>query len=72
MIDTDLIVEALRRRGHAVGSVIPVPENAGEWEFVVDGEALNLEETRALIEADDARGERQSPEVITEDRPNEV
>lgn len=56
MIDTGLIVEQLKRRGHVVGSVIPVPENAGEWEFVVDGETLTLEETRALMEREDGPG----------------
>jgi hypothetical protein len=52
MIDTGLIVQTLRRRGHTVESVIPVPDNAGEFEFLVDGELLNLEETRALLERD--------------------
>jgi hypothetical protein len=52
MIDTGLIVETLRRRGHTVESVIPTPENAGEYEFLVDGQMLSLEETRALMEDD--------------------
>lgn len=52
MIDTGLIVRTLRQRGHKVESVIPVPENAGEFEFLVDGEMLTLEETRALMERD--------------------
>lgn len=54
-VDTGLIVEALRARGHAVGHTIPVPENAGEFEFEVDGELLTLDEARALMEDDDAR-----------------
>ncbi|HEY5381991.1 MAG TPA: hypothetical protein VIJ65_07030 [Acidobacteriaceae bacterium] len=52
MIDTGLIVRTLRQRGHKVESVIPVPENAGEYEFLVDGALLTLEETRALVERD--------------------
>jgi len=32
MVDIDLIVQTLRQHGHRVGSVIPVPDNAGEYE----------------------------------------
>ncbi len=53
MIDTDLIVKALRSRGHEVGHVIPTPANAGQFEFEVDGDKLTLEEARALIADDD-------------------
>ena len=52
VVDTDLIVEQLRARGHAVGHITPVPENAGEYEFEVDGAMLSLSETRALLDAD--------------------
>ena len=52
MIDTNLIVEQLRTRGHAVGHVTKVPDNAGEYEFEVDGALLSLSETRALLAAD--------------------
>ncbi len=52
MIDTNLIVEQLRTRGHTVGHVTKVPENAGEYEFEVDGAMLTLSETRALLDAD--------------------
>ncbi|HEX4154444.1 MAG TPA: hypothetical protein VHY48_02405 [Acidobacteriaceae bacterium] len=62
MIDTELIVETLRKRGHTVESVIPVPENAGEYEFLVDGELLSLEETRALLERDAERRQQRNPE----------
>lgn len=55
MIDTELIVDRLRRRGHTVESVIPVPDNAGDYEFVVDGNMLNLDEARALLEEDQAK-----------------
>jgi hypothetical protein len=51
-VDTDLIVATLRKRGHTVGHVIPVPENAGDYEFEVDGNLLTLAETRELLEAD--------------------
>lgn len=52
MIDSKLIVEQLRNRGHAVGHVTKVPENAGEYEFEVDGKLLTLSETRALLDTD--------------------
>ncbi len=52
MIDTGLIADELRARGHKVEQAIPVPGNAGDWEFVVDGTLLSLEETRALIALD--------------------
>ena len=52
MIDTGLIVQALQAKGHSVGEVIKVPENAGEYEFIVDGNTYTLEETRALLEAE--------------------
>ena len=50
--DTDLIVEQLRSRGHNVGRVISVSENAGEYEFTVDNNLLSLVEVRALLEQD--------------------
>jgi hypothetical protein len=55
MVDTELIVRALRDRGHTVEHVISVPENAGEYEFIVDGNTLNLEETRALLESEEPK-----------------
>jgi hypothetical protein len=59
-VDTELIVESLRKRGHAVQSVIKVPENAGDYEFVVDGATLTLDETRELLERDQA-ADRHAP-----------
>lgn len=50
MVDIELIVEALRSRGHSVENVISVPENAGIYELTVDGDVLNLEEARLLLE----------------------
>jgi hypothetical protein len=54
-IDVDLITKLLRERGHAVGHVIPVPDNGGEYEFEVDGSLLTLAETRGLLEREDDR-----------------
>lgn len=54
MIDTDLIVKSLRENGHAVERVFHVPENAGEYIFVVNGQEITLEEARALLERDAA------------------
>ncbi len=55
MLDVDLILQALRDHGHTIDRVISVPENAGGNEFIVDGVTLNLDETRALLETDEAR-----------------
>jgi hypothetical protein len=55
MVDIDLIVQALRQHGHRVDSVISVPENAGVYELVIDGNTLNLEEARQLLEQDEAK-----------------
>jgi hypothetical protein len=55
MVDIDLIVQTLRQHGHKVGHVIPVPENAGEYEFQIDGNTLTLEEARELLEQDEAK-----------------
>lgn len=52
MVDIDLLVKGLRKRGHKVDAVIPVPENAGEYELDVDGELISLEEARAILDRD--------------------
>lgn len=49
MLDTDLLVNALRSRGHAVDHVHKVPDNAGEYEFTIDGTLYTLEQARALL-----------------------
>jgi hypothetical protein len=54
-IDIDLVTRTLRDRGHTVGHIIPVPDNAGEYEFEVDGNLLSLEETRELLEREDEK-----------------
>jgi hypothetical protein len=55
MVDIDLLVQVLRKRGHTVETVIPVPENAGEYELSVDGTILPLAEARHLLELDEKR-----------------
>jgi hypothetical protein len=53
-VDTELLVQSLRKRGHTVEGVIKVPDNAGDYEFIVDGLTLTLDEARALLERDQA------------------
>lgn len=55
MVDTELIVRALRDRGHTVSGVISVPENAGDYEFVIDGSTLTLVQARELLEAEEPK-----------------
>lgn len=55
MVDIDLLVQTLRRYGHTVEHVFSVPDNAGEYELIIDGEALNLDEARRLLESDETR-----------------
>jgi hypothetical protein len=55
MVDIDLLVAALRDKGHTVENVIHVPENAGEYEMLVDGNLFNLEQARAFLEADETK-----------------
>jgi hypothetical protein len=50
MVDIDLLVKMLRRYGHTVESVIPVPENAGDYELSVDGNLIPLELARRLLD----------------------
>jgi hypothetical protein len=54
MVDIDLLVQQLRKRGHKVEGVHHVPDNAGEYEFIVDGNVLNLDETRRVLELDES------------------
>ena len=55
MVDIDLIVQTLRQHGHRVEQVISVPDNAGEYELIVDGITLNLDEARQVLEEDEAK-----------------
>jgi hypothetical protein len=52
MIDIELLVNALREKGHHVEDVISVRKNAGDYVMTVDGHQLNLEEARHLLERD--------------------
>jgi hypothetical protein len=54
MIDIDLLVKQLRDHGHTVEGVHQVPPNAGEWEFIIDGNSLNLDEAREVLEYDES------------------
>jgi hypothetical protein len=55
MVDIDLIVQTLRQHGHRVEGVFRVPDNAGVYELVIDGNTLNLDEARELLEHDEAK-----------------
>ena len=52
MADIDLLIQELRAQGHTVQYPHPVPSNAGDYEFIIDGATLNLEEARALLTRD--------------------
>ncbi len=52
MADIELILQELRANGHTVHDAHPVPSNAGDYEFIVDGETLNLEQARRVLELD--------------------
>jgi hypothetical protein len=67
MIDTDLIVKLLRSHGHTVETVFHVPENAGEYEFSVDGTLLSLAETRELLEREDDHQEASAQSIADRD-----
>ena len=55
MVDIELLIKALRKRGHTVQDVHHVPENAGEYGLIVDGNGLNLEGARRLLELDEQK-----------------
>lgn len=50
MVDTGLIAKLLRDHGHSVEHIHHIPENAGEYQFVVDGKLFTLSEVRGLLE----------------------
>lgn len=54
MVDINLLVNALRAKGHTVGHIEVLPPNAGDYQLNIDGENLNLDEARELLEADTA------------------
>jgi hypothetical protein len=51
MVDTQLIATELRARGYKVDQIVPIPSNAGEYEFRVDDVNITLAEARALLES---------------------
>jgi hypothetical protein len=55
MVDIQLLVDAIRKRGHIVERVFSVPDNAGEYELTIDGNLYNLEEARRFLEQDEAK-----------------
>ncbi len=55
MVDIELLIQQLRKRGHTVEGVHHVPDNAGEYEFTIDGNVLNLEEARRVLELDEPK-----------------
>ena len=57
MVDIPLLVNALKSAGHTVGHVNPLPANAGDYEFEVDGQLLTLAEVRAMLEDDASKRE---------------
>lgn len=42
MIDIELLVHHLRLRGHQVDSVTASQQNAGDFDFMIDGTSLTL------------------------------
>jgi hypothetical protein len=55
MVDIDLLVNSLRAKGHNVRGVHAVPDNAGDYELIIDDNHLNLEEARRLLEEDESK-----------------
>ncbi len=55
MVDVSLIIQQLRARGHEVTHSAPLSENAGDYEFLVDGRLLVLSEVNALLESEQRR-----------------
>ena len=50
MLDTDLLVNALRKQGFLVEHAHKVPDNAGDYEFIIGGRPYSLEQARTLLE----------------------
>lgn len=58
MVDIDLLATSLRRMGHRVDDVTPVPENAGEYELTVDGVVLAMAQAEELLGEEIERAEK--------------
>jgi hypothetical protein len=52
MVDIDLIVQELRAQGHTIEDLHHTPPDAGEYEMIIDGDVVNLEGARHIIERD--------------------
>jgi hypothetical protein len=57
MVDVPLILSELRARGYDARHATPLSENAGDYEFEVDGEMLVLAQVQALIESEPRKHE---------------
>lgn len=68
MVDIELLVNALRAHGHLVEHVEKLPENAGEFQFRIDGVNLSLAETRVLLEQDQLNNTKTDVAEITRAR----
>ena len=66
MVDTELLANGLRSRGYKVDEIVPIPNNAGEYEFRVDGVNITLAEARALLESNEHQRVRLHPDVANE------
>jgi len=55
MVDIDLIVDTLRAHGHKVEDVHHVPHDAGAYEMIIDGDVVDLEGARHVLELDGPR-----------------
>lgn len=55
MVDIDLLIKELQAKGHTVQYVHHVPDNAGEYELTIDGDYVNLEQARRVLEMDNLK-----------------
>lgn len=58
MVDIDLIVQKLRAHGHIIEDLHHVPLDAGEYEMIIDGNVVNLDGARRVMEQDQAKQRR--------------
>jgi hypothetical protein len=65
MMDIDLLVTMLRKHGHTVTNVIRVPDNAGMYEFEIDGHLHSLAEVQLMLENDQHEHDADSPTQAT-------
>ena len=58
MVDIDLILRELRAFGHTVEDMHHVPHDAGEYEMIIDGNVVNLDGARQILESDQMKRRR--------------